>query len=492
MRTAKSGGRAGGTRGALLRARAAAGRLTERAERAPGHYRRWLPPQWAFLQAREKRVLLRAGNQVYGKTTAGLAKVVDFVEGRGVWTARSHAGPVECWIVTASWSQSIAIQAKLWDEIDKSKVDPETVFDSVKGFRGKNPAVQFRDGSIIRIKTTAQGGLALAGATIDAVLFDEPPSSARVYGEVQKRVLSRGGYVWLTLTPINAPVAWLAEAVEKGLIVDLHYPLRPEFLIPVGAAEPFQLQDGTVCDAAWIERVRRETLAHEVPVVVDGEWECRVLGRVFTAFQAAGHVAIPKLAGRWKVCLGIDHGSKIGKQTAYLIAVDDSAGGWPRVAVLEEYAGAENCSSEDDARAILAMLSRHGLSWKQLNSAWGDRLYIRGAESKSNAQLMLELAKLLKLSDPRQLQPRVRTVKKGAGRGAGSVDAGCRWLHQLLVRPGHLLISPACPLLIEAFQKWDGRDDGYKDHLDALRYGLQDWIFGRRVEAPAPVMRLAR
>lgn len=475
---------------AAARALAAAARLAARVERAPGQYRRWLPPQWAFLQEQGRRVLLRAGNQVYGKTTCGLAKVVDFVEGRGTWTRRAHAGPVEAWIITASWSQSVAIQRKLWHEIDKSQVDPDTVFDDLRGFRGKNPAVKFRDGSIIRIKTTAQGGLALAGATIDAALFDEPPSSARVYGEVQKRVLSRGGYVWLTLTPINAPVGWLREMVEDGLIVDLHYPLRPEHLIPVGADEPFRLADGTICDAAWIERIKRETLAHEVPVVVDGEWECRVLGRVFTAFQKGVHVILPKLAGRWKICIGFDHGSKIGKQTAYLLAVDDSGGGWPRVAVLDEYAGPENCSSEDDARAVLAMLARHGLAWRQIHSAWGDRLYLRGAEAKSNKQLMDELAKLLKLSDVRQLQPRIRTVKRGAGRGAGSVEAGCRWLHQLMVRPGHLLVSPACPLLIEALLGWDGRDDGHKDHVDGVRYGLQDWIFGRRVESAPPVVRV--
>ena len=484
-------GRAGGTRGALLRARAAAGRLAERVERAPGHYRRWLPPQWAFLQEQSKRTLLRAGNQVYGKTTAGLAKVVDFVEGRGQFTRGRPAGPVEVWIVTASWSQSVSIQKKLWTEIDKSRIDPDTIYDEVRGFRGKNPAIKFLDGSIIRIKTTQQGGLNLASATINAVLFDEPPKSPRVYGEVQKRVLRTNGWVWLTLTPINAPVGWLQEMAEKGLIVDLHYPLRPEHLVPVGASAPFQLEDGTVCDAAWIDRVKRETLPHEVPVVVDGEWECRVLGRVFTAFQRAAHVQPIRLAGKWKIGIGLDHGSKIGKQTGYLIAVDDSGGGWPRVTVLEEYAGPENCSSEDDARAVLGMLGKHGLSWKQLGSAWGDRLYLRGAEAKSNAQLMQELAKLLKLNDVRQLQPRIRTVKRGAGRGSGSVDAGCRFLHQLLVRPGHLTISPACPLLIEALERWDGRDDGFKDHVDALRYALQDFIFGRRVEAP-PVMRLAR
>jgi hypothetical protein len=45
---------------------------------------------------------------------------------------------------------------------------------------------------------------------------------------------------------------------------------------------------------------------------------------------------------------------------------------------------------------------------------------------------------------------------------------------------------------VEAFERWDGRDDGLKDHLDALRYGLQDWIFGRRVEAAPPQVRMAR
>lgn len=468
----------------LQEAKSKALALADRADARPGNYRRWLPPQWAFLTAREKRLLLRAGNQVYGKTTAGLAKVVDFVEARGQYTGRQFSGPVEAWIITASWSQSIAIQKKLWAEIDKTKLAASVVFDQVRGFRGKNPAVQYADGSIIRIKTTQQGGLNLAGATIDAALFDEPPASARIYSEVQKRVLARGGYVWLTLTPINAPVGWLRELVEKGQIRDLHYPLRPEYLIPVGSSKPYQLQDGTICDQSWIDAVIADSLPYEVPVVVHGDWECRVLGRIFTAFQAQSHSGPVSLRGRWKLAAGFDYGSKIGKQIGLLLAIDDS-GDWPRVVVLGEYVGGENTSSEEDARAFLRLLQRWGISWSQLNSAWGDRLYIRGAEQKSNKAMAWELAKQLKLSDVRKLTPKIRTVKRGAGRGSGSVDLGCRYLHQLLVRPGHFLIGSECPYLLEAFQKWNGQDDTYKDHIDALRYALQDYIFARRSHAKA-------
>ena len=476
-------------REAMMAARQQAAILADRVDQNPGDYRQWLIPQWAFLQEPGRRVLLRAGNQVYGKTTAGLTKVVDFVEGRGQFTARKHKGPVEAWIITASWSQSVAIQKKLWTEIDKSKLAPGTVFDEIRGFKGKNPAVKFIDGSIIRIKTTQQGGLNLASATIDAALFDEPPASSRIYGEVQKRVLARGGYIWMTLTPINAPVGWLQELVEKGRIVDIHYPLRAEFLIPVGSDEPFQLLDGTICDAAWVEAVRKDTLPHEVPVVCDGEWECRILQRVFAAFTRNTHVTAARLQGRWKLCLGLDYGSKIGKQVAILLAVDDSSGGWPKVVVLGESVGGESTSTADDAKAILALLQKHGISWKQLHSIWGDRVYVRGAETKSNKQMMQELAELLKIP-LEKLQPRIRTVKRGAGRVQGSVDAGCRWLHQLMVRPGHFTVMADCPALIEAFDKWDGRDDTQKDHIDALRYALQDWIFGRRIERDPPTVRI--
>jgi hypothetical protein len=96
--------------------------------------------------------------------------------------------------------------------------------------------VKFKNGSIIKIKTTNQGGLALAGATIDVALFDEPPSDMRTYVEVSRRLAHRGGVLLLAYTPVNAPVDYLRELVAQGQIVDHWAPMTPDQLIQVDRA----------------------------------------------------------------------------------------------------------------------------------------------------------------------------------------------------------------------------------------------------------------
>jgi hypothetical protein len=112
-----------------------------------------------------------------------------------------------------------------------------------------------------------------------------------------------------------------------------------------------------------------------------------------------------------------------------------------------------------------------------LDEAWGDRLYLRGAtEKKSNRDLMEMLARKMRVP-AQHLQPQVRTVKRGAGHGAGSLSAGCRFLHQAMLRPGAFSIRPRCARLLEGIARWDYTDSDYKDPIDALRYALDPLIF---------------
>lgn len=474
---------------ALLRQMQAAAKaaqtLAEVAGQDPSRRLRWLPGQHRFLSSPASRKLYRTGNQHSGKTTAALYEVICRCLGRHPFL-KVRPPPIEAWVICATWSQSIAIQGKCHALLPEGVLDTdETPFDELRGFRGKNPAAKLRNGSIIRFKTTQQGGLSLAGSTIDVALFDEPPTSPRIYEEVKKRTLRRGGVVLLSMTPVNAgPMDWLRELVEAGQIEDIHQRLTPEAMIPVGAREPIKLDDGTVCDAAWVERILADTMPHEVPVVIHGEWEFRTLDRVFAQFKHTTHVSAEPLGGTARVHLGIDYSTRVGKQVALLVLVDDR-GEHDRIMVLDESVGTDTTTIEEDARGVLEMLTRNGIRWEQIDEAYGDRALNNGpAVRKSNADLLNAIQKRL----GRVPTPTIRTVKRGVGHGRGSVDIGCRYLHQAMLRPGHFRIHPRCTYLIEAIDKWRYEDDGFKDHIDALRYALDSRIFtGRGNLRIAPV-----
>ena len=458
-------------------------RLQANAERQPLKHMRWLPGQHAFLNDPSPRKLFRAGNQSQGKTTAGLADVVYRSLGNHPFLEVAPA-PIEAWVVCASWSQSLAIQAKLWAMVPKFRVHKNTEFVPVKGFRGVNPAVRFDNGSIIRFKTTQQGGLSLAGSTIDVALFDEPPKSSRVYGEVQKRVMRAGrfGCVMLALTPVNAPCDWLREAVAEGLITDHHFPLNEKNLIPVGYTEPLVLTDGTVCNQEWIDRIIAETMPWEVPVVVHGEWEMKSVGSVFSDFRDNEHISHELPTSHARLAIGIDHGDGSNfSQAAVLVAVDDS-GEYPRVYVIDEYVSESTTTPDMDAASIRVMLKRHGFDWQSLDFVWGDRAYPgrrSGASKKSNNDLIHAMARKLGVPHSR-MRPSIRTVKRGRNRGAGSVHRGVRFIHYAMIRPGHFHVNPRCTHLIECIKRWELRDDQYKHMLDSLRYSLNTWIFQQR------------
>lgn len=477
-------------RATLITATYAGRELAKREEARPLDWIRWLPPQDIFLRDSSKLKLYRAGNQSLGKTTAGLTQVIWHCLGSHPHY-RVPPPPVEWWIVCESHEQSVAIQKKLWDLLPKSEVDPETEFDEVRGFRGRLAACKFKNGSIIRIKTNNQGAMKMAGATIHGVMFDEPPLSSRMFEEIRKRVKKKAGWLILTMTPVNRDCTWIKEMAESGAIVDHHFPLRAEYLIPVGSDMPLRDIEGTVCDEEWIEQLRAETVAHEQPVTVDGEWEMRVTGRVFTEFRSSGpdshvHTNIPKMECR--LLFGIDHGSKatgaIGsKEICFLVLVDESGHDHDlpsRVYVLDEFSPPGSSTPEMDAKGVLDMLKRNGLEWSDIDEAKGDRVHMPGSVSqKSNKDLMKSIAKLKRVHRGK-LSPKIRTVSKRKWRGSGPVETGNKYLHRQMIRPGGFGVHPRCKRLVESLDKYDLRDNEFKDPIDALRYALESYVYGTR------------
>lgn len=457
----------------------------------------WLPPQARTLRSERRFRLFRAGNQSLGKTTVGLAEVI--FAARGVHPFRTPSKSAgEYWVVCAAWAQSIHIQKKLRALLPTSWQHPETRFDSLRGFRGKNPAVRVQhvDGSwsVIRFKTTNQGTLNLAGATVHGILFDEPPKSQELYGEIIKRVQSTGGWVLLTLTPIGAPLDWLRHECDRGIIEDIHARLTADQLIPEGADQPLILEDGTICDADWIARIEEETPEYEIPVRVHGEWELRAKGRVFGAWHQ-GLISDVLPLGVQILCLGLDHGTRAGKQVGILVAVVGSDEDEMMVHVLDEDVDEVGQSSTmDDAGRIVDMLTRNELTWSELDYAFGDRAHLKGRDDeKNNQELDYALARRLGIKVA-HLKPRIKSAKKGTDRGRWSVERGVKWLHQRMVR-GQFRVHPRCVKLIEALNVWNFSgvsgftDDEHKDKIDALRYALDRYVLGDRPSIPGPTLR---
>lgn len=404
-------------------------------------------------------------------------------------------GEREYWLLCASWSQSVSIQTKLHALLPPDRLHPSTEFDPVRGYRGRNPAVRLRheDGtySIIKIKTTRQGTLDLAGGSICGALFDEVPTSQGVYAEVVKRVQSTGGWVSICATMVGAPVDWLRELAETVLetggpaIDDIHTRLTPDQLIPLGSTTPLRLPDGTVCDEAWIRRIEAETPPHEREVRIHGGWEIRYTERYFAAFVSDPaapntHVSERLPRGAATIVIGIDHGSRPGAQTAVLMAVEEPTleRPYPRIYVLDEYVDESGSAiPEQDAAGVLAMLRRRGLKWGNVDFAGGDIPHMQGdPRQKSNRDLMVQLGKQLGIPW-RQLRPQIVTIKRGKGKGGHTRGYRLRWLYHQMVRDGGFTVHPRCTRVIESLDRHATPNDEWSHQVDAIAYGLDRHAF---------------
>lgn len=468
---------------AFERALVAGRELKRRAEADPLSRIRWCPPQAALLRSTANRVLLRTGNQ-FGKTYAGLAEVIYHCIGRHPFK-EVPPPPVEWWVVTASWAQSVAIQQKLWALLPKDEVSPDTEYDPVRGLRGRHPTVLFKNGSMIRVKTARQGGLALAGATLAGLMGDEPFPSARIYGEIERRLTRTGGRLILCLTPVNADVTWLEELAtkENSPITDLHFAMSPENFLPEGSDEPLKTEAGVAMDQAWCDAQRRQVLPWEAPVILDGEWAFAQTERVFGAYNPSVHL-VPNLLdssvgpkpGQIKLCLGLDYGEDALRTAGVFVYVDDR-GPHPKIYVVGEYAPTGPTTEDMDARDILAVLASREDHWRSLDHAYGDKRYSGKSTSKSNKSMMLALAREMGVRGIPK--PELRSAKRGQGAGWGSLWSSVRLLHDAMIRPGHFFIDASCTRLHECLLNWQGSEkEEWKDQIDGLRYALRPWWYG--------------
>ena len=431
-------------------------------------------------------------------TWAGCAEIIWRCLGKHPYK-EVRKGPIEAWVICKSWSQSIAIQKKLWALLPKDEIAPDTAFTDKNGFAGVQKAVVFRNGSVIRIKTIGQDVLDLESATIHYVWIDEPLGDEGTFSALQMRLRRTGGHICITQTPATTgDLTWLREIcvegdapLEVGKVRDLHFRMEPENFIPEGTSTPLLTEDGVPMDAAWIELEIAKTLPWQRGVRCHGEWEYAVTGQALEAFHRAKHVR--DLRGRDRDLLpktpvelsaGLDYGED-ALRTCGVHVYTDLTGEYPRIFVMGEYAPREGTTIEMDAVGILGMLAETGDRWSDLDYAWADKRY-EGRTSEKNARLLLSaLAKRLGVTG--ELRPQVRVAKRGLKRD--HFWPSVRWLHEAMIRPGHFVVDESCAWLIEALEKWDGTEKSpHKDVIDALRYALRH-LWGPQPGAPGRVLR---
>ena len=428
--------------------------LADRAERDPLRFMRWTPPQLAFLSDQSQVKLFRGGNQS-GKTWAQCGEVIYRALGCHPYL-ETHRVPTESWLITHSWEQSIVVQSKFWELVPKGELHPSVVFVPGKGFVGKVPVVRFRNGSIVRIKTTSQGQLGLASATLDYVGIDEPPP-ANIWGELSARVFRNNGVIGMTLTPVGAPVEWLRELVKDGKISDHQASLTVENTTPEGC-RPMLSQE-------QIDDIASRYLPMDRAPRLEGAWEGVIEGRTFDAFQE-DHITTrrPPSGPTYRLGIGIDHGADAGSQVAILVAVNP-AGRYAEIHVVDEYvAGAAD--PETHATEILRMLKRNGMDYHSVDRWTGDRKYggKRWGGRMSNARLMRGFERILGF--PMGGLPfRVRSAYKPSG----SIYEGCSIVQEAMMRH-KFSINAKCEALIRSLRLWSYQDDGHKHAIDALRY----------------------
>ncbi len=447
--------------------------LKESSQTNPLEYARFTPPQIKFLSCKDKFFCLRGGNQI-GKSYAGAAEVIYRAIGNHPYK-KVPVPPVEIWVVCHSWSQSIVMQSRLWELLPKNELNESVQYDPAKGFKGTTPVITFKNGSIIRIKTTNQargskGTISLAGGTIDFVLIDEPPPPG-ILNELMARILRRRGSMAITFTPVGVPCDHLKKLCDDGIMTDIHAPLTVENLTP-DECKPLITKEE-------VETIEKSYLKMDRAVRMEGAWEGYTpMGVIFADFREEFISPERPPRGNYQFSIGIDHGSSEGAQVAVLIGVKipdmnikQGKNNDYYLYVMDEYVSSA-AKSEIHARGILQMIKRNNLEIKDIHRWTGDRPHRGDRYGSRMSNKMLRAAFAHILGYPRGGGFHIHTAYKPSF----SVYYGCRVLQELMAK-GQFQINPRCNTTIKSLKNWailkSGRLDVNSQHkhaIDALRY----------------------
>jgi phage terminase large subunit-like protein len=414
-----------------------------------------------FHRSNRRVKLFRGPNQA-GKSVTGAREMVYCLLGYSPYR-KLRPAPVEAKLSTFSFDQSMKAQRLLYKLIPPWLLADGCTFDPDKGF--KDHKVTLTNGSTLTIFTDKQATLAHSSDTLDYVWFDEPPAQGK-YGENLARLLVRSGFMWLTMTPIGAPVDWLKDEVQAGKIEDINFSLTTE-------TAPHLTQ-------TQIDEIALSYLDEEVDQRIHGAWEGVSPDRKFTQFKPQVHIIEAQdLPDRpLDIYIGADHGESSNNEYFTILGVYQELGEHHLI-YLGEYTGVAGASPEQDAKAVTAELESIGLTPLHVTYGKGDvnSAGKLGAGSSINQLLERGFAKACNMDKPPF--PMLKPDKR-----SGSVISGTRRINNGFAQ-NRIKVLSRCKQLIASFRYYSGADDQYKHAIDAARYVSSDFL--RDTITPAKV-----
>lgn len=433
-------------------------------------------PQLEFLNLDVQTALFWGGVRT-GKSTILDVDCAHYL--RGTHPRQYHRAPISIGYAGRSWMQMVDRCRSLWSYMDPRWFRPRIDLSegAVKGQRStiltavSGPGA----GSQIRLCTFEMGSLAIQGWTIHRWLLDEPPKQA-FYTECRSRILTTGGALRMGFCPTLAHVGqtghdldWVWSMVDSGAIGLVHAPLSVENVTPATGRIRVPLISRRDL-AAFSSEIPARDRAMRLGMSRYPESE----GSYFGSWSR-DLIRERQLPAGWYLGIGIDHGSKPGRQRVTLIAVS-GRGQDAQVHVLRHYMSEGRGDDNTTARAILDMLASTGHSLDDVDFWVGDRAHAgdRAGGKASNARLQRAIAQAIGINlegkEWRKKLPKPLFRMWVPYKYEGSVWDGMEILHQLQVRRT-ITIDPSCTPLIEDIENWRGSySDPHKDGLDSLRY----------------------
>ncbi len=427
-------------------------------------------PQREYASSTVRKLLWRGGNSI-GKSQVHAWDDIHFLRGTNPFRVTPRP-PVEILIAGYSYAQMDPLLKKLWSMLPKDEIDPKLYYAPGQGIRGfKEPVIPFiagpGRGSVAYIVTYEQGADRIMGFQGHRLSFDEPPPGG-IYAEAIPRLNRYRGELRITMTPTpeSPPLEYLREEVEKRKIVEMQTSYCREAITVLGGLVPWAWKTD-----AEIEEDLLGYLSDERPMREHGAWEAVVKGRwlEFVTDACFTESALPGF-GTWRLCIGIGHGARPGRQSATLVAHNPDTG---EVWLVDE-AGEEGVptTTREDARNILAMLKRNDIDWREVDFWEGDRATSESywGAAKSNEDLAGELAREVGLAR-RQAATQGLRIQTARNR-PGSPRRGVAMINTL-ARKDRLRVRTACKRFDKARREWKGQASSeMKDGVDSARYAV--------------------
>ena len=434
-------------------------RLLRRALADPLAFYRPRPGQFAFHEDPSKRRLVRGPNQIVGKSYCGSAEWLWWAEHRHPYRDTPE-GAVDGVLIPYSDKSVKEIERGLFALMPKDSMHARCKYSLDHGFTvGGTRMLLHKNGSNLVIATSKGGTMSIAGGTKHVAWFDEPPEASG-YGEGTARVVDRKGDIWMTMTPIGRPVAFIKEEVATGKFSETYIPPTPE---------------NTGKTQAELDEICAGYLAAERPQRFYGEWEGVTPERLLSAYTDA-HIfddededVLPTRP--LSIGIGFDWAERSMGTAAVLVAFDRNT---HEMWSLDEYESQGKTTADQDASAILAMLDRHNIRLEDVDEARGDTNSAGKSRLTTINRLMSEcLARAAGVPEHAISSGHMPLTIRGARKGPGSVFAGARTLNRALAG-WRWRIHRRCVRSIAGCRHWKGQKTGrgseVKDMLDATRY----------------------